>query len=524
MLCGRFPLCSDSLTMSSSSLSSNSFEPETVAPPDSLPSSSAADIASSTPSRSEQRRDEQPENSINDIEVTVFASQSTPYSRKSLVPVNNVGENGVEKRANKELHKVIDQTVTAGLVDAMICLDDIIETSLPDEKVHFEPAALLKSFKKGGKNAIYRDGKWLKFENTKKANSETNTTLYFESILVKAERFIKGKGGPACSRHYSDAFHKKPIKDEDCDRKPDVVLHAEKITRKDIEENNLPTWRNIDGLLEIKKYPRDAPEGHEQLAGGARLMFKEQPNRRSVFGVLLAGDEMTFCVFDRSGKVSSLPFNIHDEPEQFLRVIVGLAFIDRETCGIDKTINLEGPKENWTIQVDKKTYPIKNIVHKESGIRGRGTVCYEVLMDDKSSGLVKDSWVDMSRDEREVDTLNSLKDTKHNQYIPKVVDDEVVQFEGEDDTTARIRRSLLRKLVNGKKVTWKWIDEKYKKNELRRHERILLTPFGMRIEQFRSLEELLNAIKHFALGKCLSMLMKFTPSDQFSSYPGYARP
>ncbi len=67
---------------------------------------------------------------------------------------------------------------------------------------------------------------------------------------------------------------------------------------------------------------------------------------------------------------------------------------------------------------------------------------------------------------------------------PEVVEDEVVEFGGKEDTTARIREPLLKKAIKDGKTTWEWIDEKYKNNELRRHERILLTPFGIRIEQF----------------------------------------
>lgn len=323
-------------------------------------------------------------------------------------------------------------------------------------------------------------------------------------VVRRVEKYIKKIGGPHRLRFYTDAFHNTPVKDDDCVLKPDIVLLGRRVTQKDKKARTLPTWKGVKVHFERKKTPADAPAGHRQLDGGARVTFKEQPNRRSVISVLLAGDEMTFCVFDRSGKVSSPPFNIHKRPDLFLRVIVGLCYVDNDTLGFDQSINLEGPRENWTVEVEGAKYPIQDIVYTEGVIRGRGTACYEVRLEDGSSALVKDNWVDMARVEREAEILKSLADIEHHQYIPEVLKNEVVQFQGEDDTTARIRKSLLRKVVKDGKVTWEWLDEKCKNNEIRRHERILLTPFGMRIENFRSLEELLNAIKHVALGALFS--------------------
>ncbi len=409
--------------------------------------------------------------------------------------------NGQAQRVNEETHKRVDRAIKAEMEDATIELEGIIEASLPNEAIGFDPAELLQHLSRK-RNRKYKDGKWIGFEDTKVFPSEPRIMDYFEKIVKKVERAITKKTGAKRLRYYSDAFYNTPVKDDDCDRKPDGVLTGMRISKKDKKDKNLPTYVAIDGILEMKPELRYASEGHEQLSGCARLIFKNQPNRRKVFGVLLVGDEMTFCVFDRSGKVTSPSFNIHEKPELFLRVIVGLCYIDRETLGVDQTINLEGPKENWTVEVKGKKYPIQKVVYTEGVIRGRGTACYEVRLESGKSALVKDSWVDMSRDEGEVDTLKSFANIDHSQYVPKVVEDEVVKFGGKEDTTAKIRESLLKKVTKDGKVTWEWIDEKYKRIELRRHERILLSPFGMRLEYFRSLEELLNAIKHIALGTC----------------------
>ncbi len=197
--------------------------------------------------------------------------------------------------------------------------------------------------------------------DTKVYPSEPRTMGYFDRLSGIAERFIAKKTGAKRLRYYSDAFHNTPVKDDDCDRKPDGVLTGMRITKKDKKDKNLPTCVAIDGILEMKPELRYASEGHEQLSGCARLIFKNQPNRRKVFGVLLVGDEMTFCVFDRSGKVTSPSFNIHEKPELFLRVVVGLCYIDRETLGVDQTINLEGPKENWTVEVKGKSIPSRRL-------------------------------------------------------------------------------------------------------------------------------------------------------------------
>lgn len=439
------------------------------------------------------------------INTTVFHSNNTPRKVKapSTVAVSTENKNGVVERVNKETHKRIDQVVIGELADAMLIIEAIIKSSLPDTEIHFNPSGLFKYLCRG-KKRLFKDNSWVGFEETKTSPSEPKTRKFFENILRRAKNYLAKNGDPQQLWFYSDAFYNTAVRDDDCDLKPDIVMTKERITKKAKEQRKLPTWRGFGVIFEIKKEIEYALQGHRQIAGYVRAMFKEQPNRRSVISVLLTGDEMTFCVFDRSGKVSALPFNIHEQPELFLRVIVGLCYADNETIGFDQTINLEGPKEDWTVEVKGTKYPIENVVYTEGVIRGRGTACYQVRLKDKSFALVKDNWVDMSRDEKEVETLDNIKDIDHHQHVPKVIQHEVVQFRGQDDTTARIRESLLREvLVDGEdgEKAWEWLEEQFKHMELRRHERILLTPFGKKLEEFRSLEELLNAIKHIALGE-----------------------
>jgi hypothetical protein len=52
-------------------------------------------------------------------------------------------------------------------------------------------------------------------------------------------------------------------------------------------------------------------------------VFGSQLERRFVPGLTIGGSVMRLWVFDRSGPDNSEKFDIHNEPERFIRVIAG---------------------------------------------------------------------------------------------------------------------------------------------------------------------------------------------------------
>lgn len=243
--------------------------------------------------------------------------------------------------------------------------------------------------------------------------------------------------------------------------------------------DRLAGWIKIESTFEMKSTLQARPEAIFQCAGAARMIFNSQLDRRYVVGYTLTGEWLSVIAFDRSGWVASEAFNINEEPDLFLHVVVGSLYLDNEKYGLDPTIRLrQGKKE---IEVDGDWYEIIDVIHVEGVLRGRATICYHVRKDGQDY-VVKDCWVDASRTDREADVLEKLKGLKH---VPEVVKNVAVMFNNKPDTTAYFRPPKKGETSSGK----------YKDVEIREHRRILLKPLARKLSDFRDLVELLTAVR-----------------------------
>ena len=151
-----------------------------------------------------------------------------------------------------------------------------------------------------------------------------------------------------------------------------------------------------------------------QLARYARNVFSAQPRRKFVHGFIISHTKLELHVFDRSGTFCSEPFDIHDEPERFIRPIAGYCMMSDEELGLDTFIEREGlmefitvadedSGENWRLQLE--SWPIA----RQAAIVGRGTSCYRTV---DSKSVVKFSWVSTSRSPTEPDLLRLARHRK----------------------------------------------------------------------------------------------------------------
>lgn len=238
-------------------------------------------------------------------------------------------------------------------------------------------------------------------------------------------------------------------------------------------------WIGLHGTFEFKAAHKSRLVAIFQCAGGARMIFNSQLDRRYVMGYTLTGEFVTVIAFDRSGWVASSPFNIHEHPGLFLRVVVGSLYLDESKYGLDPTVDIRG--EEKRIEVDGEWYDIVDVIHVEGVLRGRATICYHVQKDGQDY-VVKDCWVDLSRQDKEADILEKLKGLEH---VPEVVKNVPVMFNGKPDTTAHFRRPKPGDETPGS----------YKNVEIREHRRILLKPLARKLSDFRDLVELITAVR-----------------------------
>ncbi|KAH8109259.1 hypothetical protein DFH11DRAFT_1548392 [Phellopilus nigrolimitatus] len=231
----------------------------------------------------------------------------------------------------------------------------------------------------------------------------------------------------------------------------------------------------------------------QRLLQSAYRIFTSQSNRRFVCGMTMVNDDAKFYIFDRSGVISSESFNIDMEPEKFLRAVRGFFLTDDTDLGLDPSIVYEGGKRFMTVAGIK--YEIQREIYVESCVRGRGTVCFLAVHDNKEY-VIKDSWIDDSGSCRvsEYDMLTRLKEVDG---VPTMIAQECVKIRGTKDTTATDRdflhdQQLLKDVSTVLENKWTKANEKTKTRE---HRRAVIEPFGKRLENFSCLYELVLAIK-----------------------------
>ena len=147
-----------------------------------------------------------------------------------------------------------------------------------------------------------------------------------------------------------------------------------------IEELKRSKWPLKKILLQLAKYMRD--------------VFAVQPIRRFIHGFFLHNTTMELWIFDRSGPFSSEEFDINEEPEKFIRAIVGYAMMDDEELGLDTFTELNDKDRFITISKDATGKEDRMQLNeapfvKQRAIVCRGTICFR---SSDQTNVVKFSW------------------------------------------------------------------------------------------------------------------------------------
>ncbi|KAI1159506.1 serine/threonine-protein kinase Sgk2 [Nemania serpens] len=155
-----------------------------------------------------------------------------------------------------------------------------------------------------------------------------------------------------------------------------------------------------------------------QLTRLVRGVFIDQPTRRFVHAFTISASIMELWVFDRSGAYSSGAFDIHDKPDTSARALVGYATMGNNAIGLDTFIEREGKYHYVTVDnVDSNETRIRlsRPIVRQNAIVCRGTTCYET----QDSNVAKFSWASDKR-KLEVEQLR-LAETKGVRGVARVV-------------------------------------------------------------------------------------------------------
>jgi hypothetical protein len=207
-------------------------------------------------------------------------------------------------------------------------------------------------------------------------------------------------------RYYTSA--NKVLRGSEADRKLDIFLAPADAAFEGGEHD----WSSVLVIGEHKRNPDEdrSTKTLVQLAGYAREVFGSQPDRRFVPGFTICGSLMRLWVFDRSGLYNSKKFDIHEEPERFVKAIAGYALMSDAELGLNTFIRCDG-NGKYIVARDVRISLENKPIASTKAIVCRGTTCYRGRRSDSTEWeyVVKFAWPSDKR-QREGDLLKLAKE------------------------------------------------------------------------------------------------------------------
>jgi hypothetical protein len=83
---------------------------------------------------------------------------------------------------------------------------------------------------------------------------------------------------------------------------------------------------------------KNYPDEFAKFCGHAREVFTSQPTRLFLHGFVIRGSMVELWIFDRSGPYSGEKFDLHKDPDKFIRVMTGYTMMNDEELGLNSYI------------------------------------------------------------------------------------------------------------------------------------------------------------------------------------------
>ncbi|GJE97376.1 hypothetical protein PsYK624_135920 [Phanerochaete sordida] len=203
-----------------------------------------------------------------------------------------------------------------------------------------------------------------------------------------------------------------------------------------------PRWIDVATPAEFKKSDtvETRSQNASQILWSLTHILREDARRRFVIGFTIENTHMRLWVANRSDVLVSLPINFVTDVEKVIDFVVRISSARTDELGFDDSIVWRNKLTNdaspqYDIRVDKKWYRTQRLISNigAEAILGRGTRVWEVRELDKKGGtevgpalVLKDSWVDASRD-REAVILKNIRRSAKNDIHRAVFDNYLLQ-------------------------------------------------------------------------------------------------
>ncbi|KAI9782551.1 MAG: hypothetical protein M1816_001848 [Peltula sp. TS41687] len=227
----------------------------------------------------------------------------------------------------------------------------------------------------------YVDGKWTDLPNPAVQNAVLKWWLRLQ------EEFLSDEQGIYCSSI------NKALAGSDAQGQIDIFVKPRHKVRDEHD------WRDVEVVGELSESESKQKAKILQLGRYMRNVFATQPTRRFIHGFTLLGTTMELWVFDRSGPYSSGKFDIHKEPEKFVRAIAGYVMMNNEELGLDTFIERDEGNRFVSVPEDvsgkeKRIQLEQNPIVIQRLIVCRGTSCHRSR---DLKHVVKFSWTSGKR-------------------------------------------------------------------------------------------------------------------------------
>ncbi|KAL9130813.1 MAG: hypothetical protein Q9175_006929 [Cornicularia normoerica] len=232
------------------------------------------------------------------------------------------------------------------------------------------------------------DGRWTDFPQTPVQNDVYEWWFHFQDEFLWKERGV----------YYTSTT--KDLTGSEAKRQIDLFVkpNNEKLSKV------VHDWKDVEVIGELKESNKDKKATLLQIGRYVRDVFSSQPTRRYVHAFTLCGNEMRAWVFDRSGPYGSTAFDIHEQPERFIRTIAAYVMMSDEELGLDTFIERDDGDQFITVVEDatgkERRLQLESIpIAYQRAIVCRGTSCFRATTPSSEDlrYVVKFSWVSDKR-------------------------------------------------------------------------------------------------------------------------------
>ncbi|CAM6004313.1 unnamed protein product [Sphagnum balticum] len=273
----------------------------------------------------------------------------------------------------------------------------------------------------------YTGGRWMRWPEPSIQGS------FFAWFMTFQDTILGDRG----RRYHTSA--NKVLRGSEADRKLDIFLTPANAALPDGEHD----WSNVLVVGEHKQNSDQDTSSKTlvQLAGYTRELFGSQPDRRFVPGFTICGSLIRLWIFDRSGAYNSQKFDIHHDPERFVRAIAGYVLMTDAELGLNTFIQHNGTSKYIDAAGARISLEDKPIASTKA-IVCRGTTCYRGTQTRPGGGghCVKFTWPSEKR-QREGDLLKLAKE-RGVKGIAEWFYHEQINIQGHPDTIAHLRRGM----------------------------------------------------------------------------------